>query len=55
MNVFAATTLVAGALTAAILGLAGTASADTAHNQWVNQMSSHSSVVVPHVDNSAHG
>ena len=54
MNVFALSALVASAMTAAVVGLAGPASADTGHNQWITEMSSHSSVIVPHVDTTAH-
>ncbi|MDP9167958.1 MAG: hypothetical protein M3O32_18130 [Actinomycetota bacterium] len=54
MNAFALTTFVASALTAAVIGLAGPANADTGHHQWVQDMSSQSNVIVPDVDTAAH-
>lgn len=55
MNTFGITAMIASGLAAAVLGLASPAQADTGHNQWVNQMNSHSSAVAPHVNTNAHG
>ena len=41
-------TVIASGLTAAVLGLAGPAQADVAHNQWVNSISQHATA--PQVD-----
>lgn len=54
MNALAITTSVAGALIAAVVGLAGPANADTGHHQWVHDMSSQFNVTVPNVDTTAH-
>ncbi|MCV7180180.1 hypothetical protein [Mycolicibacterium sphagni] len=53
MMKYAITTAIAGAMTAAVLGLAAPAQADLGHNDWVNNMGP--SVTVPHVDTSVHG
>ena len=52
MKKFGFATVVAGGLTAAVLGLAGPAQADIGHNGWVNNVQPH--VSVPEVDNSVH-
>ena len=54
MNEFTLTTFIASALTAAVVGLAGPANADTGHHQWVQDTSSQSNVIVPSVDTAAH-
>ena len=53
MNKYAITTAIAGAMTAAILGLAGPAQADLGHNDWVNNIGP--SATAPHVDTTVHG
>ena len=45
-------TLIAGGLTAAVLGLAGPAQADMSHYNWVNTLAQH--VTVPQVDTTVH-
>ncbi|WP_166907544.1 hypothetical protein [Mycobacterium sp. DL440] len=45
-------TVVASGLAAAVLGLAGPASADVSHHDWLNQIGPH--VTVPHVDTTVH-
>ncbi|MGV0810718.1 hypothetical protein ABQF34_02030 [Mycolicibacterium boenickei] len=45
-------TVVASGLAAAVLGLAGPASADVAHHSWLDQIGPH--VTVPHVDTTVH-
>ncbi|WP_201274626.1 hypothetical protein [Mycolicibacterium sp. CH28] len=47
------TTAIAGALTAAVLGLAAPAQADLGHNDWVNNIAP--TAIVPHVDTTVHG
>ena len=42
----------AGALTAAVVGLAGPAQADIGHHDWLDQIGPH--VTVPQVDTSVH-
>jgi hypothetical protein len=44
MNKFGFATLVAGALTAAVLGLAGPAQADIGHHQWVQDIQQQATV-----------
>ncbi|WP_165612391.1 hypothetical protein [Mycolicibacterium porcinum] len=46
------TAVVASALATAVLGLAGPASADVSHHDWLNQIGPH--VTVPHVDTTVH-
>ena len=53
MTKYAITTAIAGAMTAAVLGLAAPAQADLGHNDWVTNNGP--SVTVPHVDTSVHG
>jgi hypothetical protein len=53
MKKYAITTAIAGAMTAAILGLAGSAQADLGHNDWVNNMGP--TATAPHVDTTVHG
>ncbi|MDT5281960.1 MAG: hypothetical protein QOJ20_3155 [Mycobacterium sp.] len=52
MKKFGFATIIAGGLTAAVLGLAGPAQADIGHNDWVNNMGPQ--VTVPQVDTSVH-
>ena len=52
MKKFGFATIIAGGLTAAVLGLAGPAQADIGHNDWVNNVGPH--VTVPQVDTSVH-
>jgi len=47
------TSLIAAALTAGILGFAGTAQADIGHHDWANT-AGQPSVYVPHVDTTVH-
>jgi hypothetical protein len=47
------TSLIAGALTAGVLGFAGTAQADIGHHNWANTVGQ-PSVYVPHVDTTVH-
>jgi hypothetical protein len=47
-------TLVASSLTAAVLGFAGPAQADSSHYNWVNTLGQHNPVTVPQVDTSVH-
>lgn len=49
MNKLGIASLIAGALTAGVLGFAGTAQADIGHHDWANNVSQ-PSVYVPHVD-----
>ncbi|MGY4708159.1 hypothetical protein ACXDF8_01075 [Mycolicibacterium sp. CBM1] len=53
MTKYTITTAIAGALTAAVLGLAAPAQADLGHNDWVNNLGP--AATVPHVDTSVHG
>jgi hypothetical protein len=53
MKKYAITTAIAGAMTAAVLGLAAPAQADLAHNNWVNNLNP--PATAPHVDTTAHG
>jgi hypothetical protein len=46
-------TLIAGALTAGVVGLAGPAQADIGHHIWVNTITQ-PNVYVPHVDTTVH-
>ena len=50
--------LIAGALTAGVLGLAGPAQADIGHHDWVNTINQPNTyfphVYVPHVDTTVH-
>ena len=48
MKKFGFATVIAGGLTAAMLGLAGPASADIGHHDWVRDI--HQTAVVPQVD-----
>jgi hypothetical protein len=52
MKKFGFATIIASGLTAAVLGLAGPAQADTGHHDWVNNIGPH--VSVPQVDTSVH-
>ncbi|KHO20368.1 hypothetical protein [Mycolicibacterium setense] len=45
-------TVIASGLAAAVLGLAGPASADVAHHSWLDQIGPH--VTVPQVDTTVH-
>lgn len=45
-------TVIASALTATVIGLAGTAQADSEHHEWLDRI--HPVVVVPQVDTSVH-
>ena len=53
MKKFGFATMIASGLFAAVVGLAGPASADIGHHDWVNDISQ-PSVYVPHVDSSVH-
>ncbi|MCX2929435.1 hypothetical protein ORI20_04065 [Mycobacterium sp. CVI_P3] len=53
MKKYALSTAIAGALTAAVLGLAAPAQADLGHNDWVNNIGP--SATAPHVDTTVHG
>jgi hypothetical protein len=53
MKKYAITTAIAGAMTAAVLGLAAPAQADLGHNTWVNNIGP--TATAPHVDTSVHG
>ncbi len=53
MKKFGFATIIASAMTAAVLGLAGPASADIGHHGWVNDITQ-PQVSVPHVDNTVH-
>ncbi len=46
------TAIIAGGLTAAILGLAAPASADISHHDWIYDIQPHASA--PQVDNTVH-
>jgi hypothetical protein len=48
MKKFGFAAVIASGLTAAVIGLAGTAQADIGHNDWVNTIQP--TVTVPHVD-----
>jgi hypothetical protein len=50
MKKFGFATIIASGLTAAVLGLAGSAQADVAHHDWVHDIQPQ--VTVPQVDNS---
>ncbi|BBY58297.1 hypothetical protein [Mycolicibacterium sarraceniae] len=52
MKKYAITTAIAGAMTAAVLGLAAPAQADLGHNDWVNNIGP--SATAPHVDTTVH-
>ncbi|MGV0780989.1 hypothetical protein [Mycolicibacterium sp. XJ775] len=52
MKKFGLTAVVASGLAAAVLGLAGPASADVSHHDWLDQIGPH--VTVPHVDTTVH-
>jgi hypothetical protein len=52
MKKFGFTAVVASGLAAAVLGLAGPASAGVDHQDWLNQIGPH--VSVPQVDTSVH-
>jgi hypothetical protein len=52
MKKFGFASVIAGALTAAVLGFAGPAQAGVDHNSWLYQIGP--SVSVPHVDTSVH-
>jgi hypothetical protein len=52
MKKFGFTAVVASGLAAAVLGLAGPASAGVDHQSWLDQIGPH--VSVPQVDNSVH-
>jgi hypothetical protein len=53
MKKYTITAVIAGAMTAAVLGLAGPAQADLGHNDWVNNLGP--SATAPHVDTTVHG
>ncbi|WP_179466562.1 hypothetical protein [Mycolicibacterium vinylchloridicum] len=53
MKTYAITTAIAGAMTAAVLGLAAPAQADLGHNDWVNNI--HPTATAPQVDTTVHG
>jgi hypothetical protein len=53
MKKFGFATMIVSGLFAAVVGLAGPASADIGHHDWVNDISQ-PSVSVPHVDTSVH-
>lgn len=53
MKKFGIVGIVAGGLTATVLGLAGPAQADLGHNTWVND--THPTATAPHVDTNVHG
>jgi hypothetical protein len=52
MKKFGFATIIASGLTAAVLGLAGPAHADFAHNQWANTVGQHATA--PQVDTTVH-
>lgn len=52
MKKFGMSTVIASGLAAAVLGLAGPASADVSHHDWLDQIGPH--VTVPHVDTTVH-
>ena len=52
MKKFGFVSVIAAGMAAAVLGLAGPAQADIAHNEWANQIGQHA--VVPQVDTSVH-
>lgn len=52
MKKFGFVSMIAAGMAAAVLGLAGSAQADVAHNQWVHDNGQ--SVNVPQVDTSVH-
>ncbi|BBY64125.1 hypothetical protein MHEL_23680 [Mycolicibacterium helvum] len=53
MKKYTVTAAIAGAMTAAVLGFAGTAQADLGHNDWVNNIGP--VATAPHVDTTVHG
>jgi hypothetical protein len=53
MKKFGFATIAVSGLAAAVIGLAGPASADTAHHDWVYDIIQ-PQVTVPHVDTSVH-
>jgi hypothetical protein len=53
MKKFGIASLIAGALTAGVVGLAGPAQADIGHHIWVNNITQ-PNVYVPHVDTTPH-
>ena len=53
MKNFGIASLIAGALTAAVVGLAGPAQADIGHHIWVDTITQ-PHVYVPHVDTTVH-
>jgi hypothetical protein len=52
MKKFGFATIVASGLAAAVVGLAGPAQADIAHNGWIYDIQTHATA--PHVDTSVH-
>ncbi|WP_135451403.1 hypothetical protein [Mycobacterium sp. DL99] len=52
MKKFGFTAVIASGLAAAVLGLAGPASADVSHHGWLDQIGPH--VTVPQVDTTVH-